>query len=111
MAELKWLRRMAGKSTASRLELSYFDGTNAVVLAELTNSAGILVGSNQIVYPKAFNGLSASILYTYTRGGLEQDVILHQQPFTPESYGLNPATARLQVVTEFCQCAQPDACE
>jgi archaellum component FlaF (FlaF/FlaG flagellin family) len=51
-----------GKQIFSQpLELSYFDGTNTVVLAELTNSVGIVVGNNQVVYPNAFNGLKADI--------------------------------------------------
>lgn len=91
------------------LELSYFDGTNTVVLAELTNSIGVLVGNNQVVYPNAFAGLKADMRYTYTKAGFEQDVILQQQPLTPESYGLNPATARLQIVTEFFNSPNPTA--
>jgi hypothetical protein len=83
------------------LELSYWDGTNTVVLAELTNSIGVLVGNNQVVYPNAFAGLKADIRYTFTLAGLEQDVIIKQQPLTPEFYNLNPASCRIQMVTEF----------
>jgi hypothetical protein len=45
--------------------------------------------------------------YIYTKAGFEQDIILREQPLTPESYGLNPATARLQVLTEFFNPPQP----
>ena len=82
-------------------ELSYYDGTNTVVLGELTNSIGVLVANNQVVYPNAFCGLKADLRYTFTKAGIEQDVIIKRQPLTPESYGLNPQAARLQVVTEF----------
>ena len=43
------------------------------VLAVLTNSVGILVGSNQVVYPDAFDGIKADLVYTYRKGGFEQD--------------------------------------
>jgi len=89
------------------LELSYWDGTNTVVLAELTNSVGVLVGNNEVVYPNAFAGLKADLKYVYTRAGLEQDVILRQQPLTPEYYNLNPASARIQMVSEFFNSPNP----
>jgi IgGFc binding protein len=91
-----------GQHLRSRpLCLSYFDGTNSVLIAELTNSIGYLVGSNQVIYPDAFEGVKADLRYTYTKAGFEQDVILRESPLTPESYGLNPGTARLEVLTEF----------
>ncbi len=89
------------------LGLSYDDGTNTVLIAGLTNSIGQLVGSNQVIYPDAFTDFKADLRYTYTKAGFEQDIILREQPLTPESYGLNPATARLQVLTEFFNTPQP----
>ncbi len=87
--------------------LSYFDGNNSVLIAELKDSTGALVGSNQIVYPDAFTDFKADLRYTYTRGSFEQDVILRQQPPDPTSLGLNPQTTRLQVLTEFFNPPQP----
>ncbi|HEY3762533.1 MAG TPA: hypothetical protein VGN23_12370, partial [Verrucomicrobiae bacterium] len=72
-----------------------------MMIAQLTNSAGELVNSNQAVYPAAFAGLDADLTYTYRKGGFEQDVVLHEQPPSPESFGLNPTNTRLQVLTEF----------
>jgi hypothetical protein len=89
------------------MALTYSDGTNTVMIAELTNSTGVVVGDNEVIYPNAFVGINADIRYTYTKAGFEQDVILHQQPLTPESYGLNPDTARLQMMTEFASPVQP----
>jgi len=87
--------------------LSYDDGTKTVLIAELKSSVGQLAGQNQVIYPDAFNGLKADLRYTYTKAGFEQDIILRAQPPTPESLGLNPATARLQVLTEFFSPPQP----
>lgn len=97
-----------GKKLQSRpLGLFYDDGTNTVMIAALTNSVGELISANQAVYPNAFAGLNADLQYTYTKGGFEQDVVLHESPFTPESYGLNPDTARLELLTEFFNPPQP----
>ena len=87
--------------------LSYDDGSNTVLIAVLTNSIGQLVGSNQVIYTNAFVGLDADLLYSYTKGGLEQDVVIRTQPPTPASLGLNPDTTRLQVLTEFLDPPQP----
>ncbi|MGP8218816.1 MAG: immunoglobulin domain-containing protein [Limisphaerales bacterium] len=89
------------------LGLSYDDGTKTVLIAELKDSVGQLVGPNQVIYPDAFTDFKADLRYTYTKAGFEQDIILREQPLTPESFGLNPATARLQVLTEFFNPPQP----
>jgi archaellum component FlaF (FlaF/FlaG flagellin family) len=89
------------------LGLSYFDGTNTVLIAQLTNSVGLVSGVNQVIYTNAFTGFKVDLRYTYTKAGFEQDIILRQQPPTPESLGLNPDTARLQVMTEFFSPPQP----
>ena len=98
----------SGRQLVSRpLGLTYFDGTNTVLIAALTNSVGFVVGENQVVYPNAFMEINADLQYTYTKAGFEQDVILHEQPPTPESFGLNADTARLQIMTEFFSSLMP----
>lgn len=93
-----------GKRLQSRvLGLSYSDpaGGKSVWVAEAASSTGKIITSNQVLYPEAFKGVQADVRYTYTKAGLEQDVILREQPPTPESFGLDSKTTRLQVVTEF----------
>jgi hypothetical protein len=75
-------------------------GSN-VLIASITNSTGILAGSNQIIYPAAFSDLQADIQDTYKMSGFEQNVILREQPPLPQDYGLNPDTTWIQVLTEF----------
>src|SRR5580692_10503615 len=98
-----------GKQLFSRpVGLSYDDGTNTVLIAALTNSTGeVLPSGNQVLYTNAFTGFAADLLYTYTKAGFEQDIILREQPPTPESLGLNADTARLQIFTEFFSPPQP----
>ena len=92
---------------SSPVGLSYNDGSDTVLIAVLTNSIGQLVGSNQVIYTNAFVGLDADLLYTYTKAGLEQDVVLREQPPTPGSLNLSPETTCLQVLTEFFNPPQP----
>jgi hypothetical protein len=90
------------------IALSYDDGSNTVLIAVLTNSTGILLGSNEVIYPNAFEGISARLHYRYYRAGFEQDVELDEQPPAPQALGLNPNTTRLQVITEFFTPPQPN---
>jgi RHS repeat-associated protein len=87
--------------------LSYSDGTNTVLIAALTNSVGELISSNQVLYPDAFVGVKADLLYTYTIGGFEQDIIIQEQPPTPEDFNLNSANCWLQMMTEFFDAPEP----
>ncbi|HEY4415594.1 MAG TPA: hypothetical protein VGO57_07880 [Verrucomicrobiae bacterium] len=88
--------------------LGYDDGKNTILIAVLTNSVGYLANSNQIIYPNAFAGLAADLRYTYTRSGFEQDVVLREQPPTPDSLGLDTQNTRLQVLTEFFENPKPE---
>ena len=91
------------------LGLSYFDTTSgqSVLIAQVKDSQGQLYPPNVVIYPDAFTDFKADVCYTYTKAGFEQDIILHERPPGPEAYGLNPATTKLQVLTEFLNPPQP----
>jgi hypothetical protein len=89
--------------------LSYWDtstGTN-VLIAALRDSFG-LVENNHVIYTNAFAGVSADLEYIYTRAGLEQNVVLREQPPSPAEFNLNPNTTFLEVVTMFYNSAIPE---
>jgi len=93
-----------GKRLQSRvLGLAYFDSVSGrmVWIAELKDSVGQLLPPNQVIYIDAFTGFKAHLRYTYTKAGFEQDVIIREKPPAPAKFGMNPATTRLQVMTEF----------
>ena len=83
--------------------LGYYDRStgNSVLIAQLQDSVGELISSNQVLYTNAFTGLNADVRYTYRRSGLEQDVILREQPQPPDYYGLGNDTTELEVMTAF----------
>jgi len=54
------------------------------------------------VYADAFDGgFKADVVYRNTKAGIEQNILIHEQLPSPDSFGLNPANTRLQVMTEF----------
>jgi hypothetical protein len=88
--------------------ISYFDGTNSCVIGELTNSVGqILASGNQVIYTNAFSDVSADLLCTYRKSGFECDLVFREQPPSPEEYGLNSSTSRLELLTEFFDTPEP----
>ena len=97
-----------GKHLQSRpIGVSYDDGSNCVWIGTLKHSSGLLLSSNQVIYPDAFTGLNADILCRYRRGGFECDVVFRKRPASPATYGLAPETSRLQLFTEFFNTQDP----
>jgi len=90
------------------LLLVYTDGTNIETIGQITNSAGELIATNQVIYPDAFDGIKADVVYTYTKGGIEQDIIIRQQMPSPESLGFDPTITRIELMTEFFDPPQPE---
>lgn len=93
------------------LGLGYYDfkANKTIIFAELKDSVGQLIASNKVLYADAFTEMQADVIYTYTKAGLEQDVVLRQQPPDPSLFGLNYETTRLQVYTEFLNPPEPTA--
>ncbi|HEV2211228.1 MAG TPA: glycoside hydrolase family 9 protein [Verrucomicrobiae bacterium] len=89
------------------LAIAYSSGTNTVIIAELRDCAGEIVGSNRVAYSEAFSGLKATLVYTYEKAKFSQDIVIQQQPQPPEAYGLDSSTTRLQVLTEFFAPPEP----
>jgi hypothetical protein len=99
-----------GKEFQSQiLGLSYRDlnsGSN-VWIAEIKDCQGVITGTNTVTYPEAFNDIKASVRFTYTLAGLEQDILLEEAPPSPESFGLSSSSTVLEVITEFVNPPQP----
>ncbi len=86
--------------------LAYTDSASgrSVMIAELRDTIGALVPPNRVIYADAFAGdCRADIRYTYTAGGLEQDIIIFRSPPPPEAWGLPSQTTRLECFTEFIE--------
>ena len=87
------------------LGLFYSDPTTgqAVQIAQLQDSEGELIGDNEdeVLYPNAFQGVTADVLYKNRVDGMEQNVIIKQQLASPESFGMKSETVYLEVLTEF----------
>jgi len=78
----------------------------SLVLATVKRSApGEIVPPNQVVYRSGFDGLEADVLFVWKHNGISQNVILKKRPVLPE--GMNPATTRIEVVSELVECPEP----
>jgi len=91
--------------------IAYHDvasGTN-ILIAELKNSAGELVGSNKVRYPDAFTDIKGvDVEYDYKKSGISQCIVFRgSPPPSPEEYGLNPDKTHLLVLTEFTEFPNP----
>lgn len=83
--------------------LSYRDASTGsnVLIASLHDSIGEVVGQNRVIYTNAFSGINADVEYFYKMEGLEQNIVLREQPPSPANYNLNPETSYFEVVTRF----------
>lgn len=99
-----------GKHLKSRpLGISYDDGKSSVLIAELQHSIGQLLASgNQVIYTNAFTDFNADLVCTYKKSGFECDLILREQPTTPELFGLKTSQSQIQLLTEFFDAPEPE---
>lgn len=91
------------------LGIGYYDEASGetVWLSGIRDSEGILIGDGVVLYPEAFDQVDADIRYVNSRGGFEQDIVLRSPPPPPEEFGLDSATTRLEVWTEFVETPEP----
>lgn len=99
-----------GKRLKSRVYgLSYYDASTGtgVLLAELQDSVGQIVGKNRVTYTNAFDDVKADCEYVVTKSGFEQNIVLREKLPDPAFFGLDPKTTKLQALTEFFHAPQP----
>lgn len=88
--------------------LAYSDETTNVIFAVTQDTVGQLLPSqNQILYTNAFTNASCDVLYTHTRAGFEQNIVVRQQLPSPASFGVNGTNTWLQVWSEFTAAPTP----
>jgi len=63
------------QSTPVAIRLFDAASGSAAIIGLLTNSTGALVTDNQVLFPDAFSGICADVLYTLQKGTFEQDVV------------------------------------
>ena len=82
--------------------LSYFDPVSgeSVILAEAQTAFAEQVAPNEIAYAAVLASPAASVHYVYERGSFHQNLVLHEAPPPPESFGLSSAS-RLEFLSEF----------
>lgn len=90
--------------------IAYTDASSGknVLLGLVKDSAAELIAPHQVIYRDAFDGdVKADVLYTLTREGLSQWVLLRENPPPPEDYKMSSRGVRLEVWTEWIQAPTP----
>jgi hypothetical protein len=72
----------------------------SVLIAEPQDRIGVLASANQLLWEDAFKGVRANVRVTYSKAGVEADVVLLEAPPPPRVFGL-PEDARLEVWHEI----------
>ncbi len=88
------------KSTPSAIGLYDTASGRSAIIAALTNSVGVQVQSNRVVFPNAYSGLCADVVYTVNLESFEQDVVIAEH-FAPRDYDFPDKTTLIQIYTEF----------
>lgn len=88
------------KSTPLAIGLYDTASGRSSIIAFLTNSIGLQIESNLVIYPNAFHGVCADVNYRVGLGTFEQDVVITER-LDPADFGFPEATSQLQIYTEF----------
>ena len=100
---------------SSVLGLNLYDSASgqSTLIGETHDCAGQLVALDTVLFADAFDGVDADLVYHLSRGGLSQEVILREnlREHAPHVYQFDPASTRLEVVTEFFDPPKPEVTE
>src|SRR5207245_5150548 len=50
----------------------------STIIGAITNCSGVMVNSNKVIFEKAFQGISADLVFTLERGSFEQAAVIRQ---------------------------------
>ena len=91
------------------LGLYYYDAQSgeSVPIATVRDCEGELLPPNRVVYHSVLDSLQADLVYIWTRGSFESDLVLLEKPQPPDAYGLNNRTTRLELWHVFDGDPQP----
>ncbi|MCP5517565.1 MAG: hypothetical protein H7A45_09955, partial [Verrucomicrobiales bacterium] len=93
-------------------------GVRAIQLTDLANERSLVLGTvkdtapgellppDQIVYRDAFDGIAADVVVVWRHNLFSHNVVMRQRPALPRDW--DPASTRLEVLTELIECPEPD---
>src|SRR6266542_4556296 len=92
------------------LALYYFnvESGQSALIAQVKDSIGELHPPNQLVYPDCLEGAKADYRVSYTKMGVEADLVLTAQLPPPETFFGATRVVRLEWVTEFLDPPSPE---
>ena len=86
---------------ATFIALHDLASNQSLLLAELTNRVGEIIGANEVIYTNCFDTLGADLRYRLSETGsaLEQDLLLLEAPELPPAF--SPENTRLEIWTAW----------
>jgi hypothetical protein len=101
--------------TSRVIGINLYDSASgqSTLIGETRDCAGKLVGLDTVVFADAFDGVDADLVYHLSRGGLSQEIIVRENlsKHAPDVYQFDPASTRVEVVTEFFDPPKPEVTE
>ena len=81
----------------------------SIIIGAITNSTGVLVETNRILFENCFHGagINADLVYSIQKGTFEQDLVLRSR-LDPADYQFPRETTSIQVITEVYEAPVPD---
>ena len=99
-----------GRTLNSRvMGISYYSALTgqSVLIAQLKDSQGIVVGDQTVLYPDCLDSVNCTLVYVYKRDSLEQFLSLKQRLPDPLLWQLGEEGLQVQVWTEMISPEQP----
>ncbi len=99
-----------GRFLSRPLCISYYDTRSgkSVLIAEIKDAIGSFVpGDTHVRYADCFTDFKCDLIYENRLAGMEQNLLIREQPPAPSDFGLNNGTTKLQLLTEFFNPPKP----
>src|SRR5439155_4826448 len=81
-------------------------GSN-LMFAVLKDCTAQIVGNKRVAYLSCFDGAEASLVYSYTKFGISQDLIFYGKCPPPSAFGMDDDRTHLLMITEFTSFPTP----
>jgi hypothetical protein len=93
-------------STPAAIALYNKVSGDSLIIGTITNSIGVLVGTNCVIYPEAFTGVCADVIYSLERQSFCQDVVITGR-FDPSDWGFPAESTQIQIISRILRMPGP----
>ena len=97
------------RSTPVAIALTDAASGNSILIATLSDTQGVQVDSNRVVFPNCFSapGVCADIAYKIELGAIHEDLVIRGR-INVAAWGFPEATTRINLISEFFGAPDPE---